>query len=620
MYVTLVFWLALFFPGYAVVRRWFDDESESGLLGVVALSYLLTLGLLSPVSILCYVLRAPVWVFAAYIVVIVVAALADLTRTGSWRELAGLGKQAIGLGLLIVALDIVSGAMVGGYSIGDAQVHLARIRFLTDHGFSNLDPFVSAPYFYPIYHTNLLHALHAGCVKLTGVDRFGVWFVSLAWAKVLVNSAAYYLAWCIFKSRLAGWAAALFSIVLWSPVPYTLYPNKIAPLFVVAMMFAFVVRILAEDCTWRRCTLLAIGALLLGQIHALYGAFAGLALGPPLCVCAVRALAKKRPDRNWLMVAVVALTLAGPFLFVSAKYTRPREVQLDASGRPVIEFEETRRFHHFDNNWIMYRFDRALGNYWWLGLGWGGVAVVIAVQGKSRRGALAALGILGTVSVFLYVPPLCTLLLRLTEREWILARFGFVLPLGFTVFAAGSLAVVIEQYVRLAALRHLLLLPIAALALLYGFRPEPFSWSSHIKKLTLPAQQRQLPLRRVRQTGAFAREHIEPGATVLTSPEEALSLVMLVDCYVVAARSSSNGVLDLPQRRADLETMIDVNTSIEERNSQLTKLASLLAKYNVRYYLSVHGETPPWRREWVKRHWYAKPWLLIEFDQRAIER
>ncbi len=88
MYVTLVFWLALFFPGYAVVRRWYRDESESGLLGVVALSYLLTLGLLSPVSILCYVLRAPVWVFAAYIVVIVVAALADLTRTGSWRELA----------------------------------------------------------------------------------------------------------------------------------------------------------------------------------------------------------------------------------------------------------------------------------------------------------------------------------------------------------------------------------------------------------------------------------------------------------------------------------------------------------------------------------------------------
>jgi len=613
MYLTLVFWLALFLPGYAVVRRWYRDEFESGLLGVVALSYLLTLGLLSPASILCYVLQFPVWVFAGCIVAAVAAAMIDLTRTRSWTELGRLGKQALGLGLLIVLLDVIGGATVGGHFLGDARVHLARIRFLVDHGFTNLDPFVATPYFYPIYHTNLLHALYAGCVKLSGVDHFGVWFVSLAWAKLLVSSAAYYLAWSIFKSRLAGWAAALFSVVVWGPVPFTLYPNKVAPLFVATTMFAIVVRMRSDACSWRRCVLLAIGALLLGQIHALYGAFAALAFGPLLTVSALRAVKAKRADRNRLAVAVLALALAGPFLFISTRYTRPREVQLDASGRPVVAFDMTPNFHHFDNNWIMYRFDRALGNYWWFGLGLGLVAVVPAVWREPREGALVALGILGTVAAFLYVPPLCTLLLHVTEREWVVARFGFMLQLGLTVFAAGSLAVIVEQYVRFGALRQLLLLPIAALALPYGARPDSLSWPYYFKKLSLPPQQQTMRLRGAREAGAFAREHIEPGATVLTSPEEAVPLVMMADCHVVAAFSSNNGVSDLPQRRMDLGTMVDGNAPVQQR-------ASLLAEYDVRYFLSMDEESPPWRQEWVKQHWYVKPWLLVEFDQRAIRK
>ena len=142
MYLTVLFWLALFFPGYAVMYRVFRDELDSGIVGTIAISYLLTLGLLSPVSIICYVVRTPVWVLSAVTVVVVVAALVDLWRSKAWGCLGRMVRGPALIGLAVIALDMVAGLLVGGHLGGDAQVHLARIRFLVDRGISNEDPFV----------------------------------------------------------------------------------------------------------------------------------------------------------------------------------------------------------------------------------------------------------------------------------------------------------------------------------------------------------------------------------------------------------------------------------------------------------------------------------------------
>ena len=64
MYVTALFWIALALPGYVIVRRFWTGDLRAGLPGVIALSYLATFGLLSPVSIVGYVLGAPLWVFS----------------------------------------------------------------------------------------------------------------------------------------------------------------------------------------------------------------------------------------------------------------------------------------------------------------------------------------------------------------------------------------------------------------------------------------------------------------------------------------------------------------------------------------------------------------------------
>lgn len=86
MYASLLFWLALLLPGYVVVRRVSKDDLESGLLGTIGLSYLAVFGLLSPVSIVCYLLHAPLWVFSAICAIAVVAAAVEVTRQGWWRD------------------------------------------------------------------------------------------------------------------------------------------------------------------------------------------------------------------------------------------------------------------------------------------------------------------------------------------------------------------------------------------------------------------------------------------------------------------------------------------------------------------------------------------------------
>jgi len=617
MYWTILFWLALFFPGYAVARRFFRDELDSGIVGTIAISFFLTLAILSPFSIVSYVLRLPVSAFALVIVAAIVAAGVDLVLSRAWRPLAGMMSWPVAVGLAVLALDAAVGMLVGGHVMGDALVHLARIRFLVDHGFSNVDPFVGHGYFYPIYHTNLIHALYAACVTLTGVDHVSVWWVSLGWAKLLVTSGAYYLAWSVFRKRLAGWAAALFSLVIWGSVPYVLYPNKIAPLFVCAVMFGVAVRMLATGCTWRRCVLLAIGSLLLGEIHALYGAFAALALAPPLAVRGVHAWTRRRAGGHggaraarWI-AAILCLAPAGPFLAVAALKAGPVEQSTQTGADDEADEAPAANIHQFADGSIMYRPDRAFGNYWWYGLPLFIAAAALALRRSDRAGVVAMLSILAVVAAVLFIPPVCSELLALTGRQWIVSRLSFVLPLTFVAIVAGSLGTVIDAHVRPIALRGALLLVIMLAAVPYGGRQGSLSWQAYAQKLSKFKERQARALGGARAVEAFVDGKIEPGATVLTTPREAVPLVMVVDCFVVAASSSNNGVPDLQQRFEDIDVMLDGTAPIGRR-------AALLKKYDVRDFLSTKGTSPRWPGNWVKEHWFEKPWLIVEFDRHAI--
>lgn len=585
MYISLLFWLSIALPGYVIVRHFWEDELKAGLMGTVALSYFAGLGLLSSVSILCYLVHAPLWVFSAACFISVVAAVIELTRQGWWRASGKLLLGGLCFELAIVAADLILGGMVGAKTGGDAPVHLSRIRVLLDHGFNNFDPFVGAPHFFSIYHTNLLHALQASCSQITGVHHISVWFASLPWAKLLVYSGAYYLAWSVFERRWVAWVAVVFTVAWWGPVKYVIYPNKLTPLWLLAMMMGFAVQACRSTNGWRVPLKLLIGSLLLGQLHSLYGAFAGIAMAPLLAGVGIRRFLTSDAQRWQTVACILAPTAALPFLLVSKLTVRP-----DVTGAApkavaaTAEEPDTER-----DEWVSIRPRRGWGR-----LDWRTACLAVAISGAMlshrRRDALALLAISGTVLFIHVVPPLCTLAMAAFQKKWILGRMGIVLDLAYVAIVPASFAFLIEPRIKYRWLLPLLSVVFFAGGLLYPKRTDTTTWKSYHEIINAPREARKGYLKMTEVVLSFCQDRLPDGETVLIEDQQGMVLTMVHDCHIVAPKRGGNGVMDLAQRRVDLNLMLDPETPWETRRE-------LLRKYDITYFFPAVAPV-----DWVRGH------------------
>jgi hypothetical protein len=608
IYRSLLFWLALLLPGYVVVRAVFRRDLHSGLLGTLAVANLATWGLLSPVSILCYVFRAPVWVFSTACSVAILAAVFEITRRRWWGALGKLLIAGSSVALLIVALDMIASARVGAFADGDARVHLARIRFLLDYGFNNDDPFVAVRYFFPLYHTNLHHALYAACAQVTYLDHHGVWWTSLAWGKLLAASGAYYMAWCLFENRWAACGTAVFAVLCQAPLTFLVYPNKLAPLWVIPVMIGSAVQAGRSPCPWQVPAKIGIGSLVLGQLHGLYAAFAGLLLGPPLGALAGVKLARRRPGGRWLACCVLALGVALPFVWASEVGSRPRGTGPAPSAGTTNG--KTGRFVRFENGWVMHNPRHGIGSQygWRAALLAAGAAVALRTNRRKEAGVL--LGVVGTAAALLYIPPVCSILLRLAGREWILARLQFAMYLGFIGFVPAVIVFLMNGLVRTRWVLAGLTILVSGLALPYAWRSGTFTWSAYGRALTAPKAVRTISLWGPRTNAALLAAHVPAGSTVLVRAANAAGVVAAYDCHVVASNTASNGVVDQAQRRKDLARMLARKTPWPRRRA-------LLRQYGVTHYVAVRGETlHPWLERAGTQAWQGQGLLLIALDTR----
>lgn len=584
-YLSLLFWLALVIPGYAVVCHLDRAQLKSGFLGTLGLSYAATLGLLAPISILCYLWSLPLAVFSSVCVLLVLAGAIEITRKRWWHDAHKLIVGAFGIELLILVIDMVMGARAGAMLGGDARVHLARIRFLLDHGLSNLDPFCAVPYFYPIYHTNLLHALYAAAAQLTGGDHLLAWHVSLPWGKLLTASGVYYLVWSVFGRRWPAWVAVVFAVGVSGPVTFTIYPNKLAPYWLAPYMIGFAIQACRTECSRRTCVQLAAGALVLGQIHGLYALYTVGIIAPVVGVRFLTHLLRRKPDRWRLATCILALSLALPFPLISKLKSRAP----DSSVQEVQAADRTSAgFVEFANGWVMRDPMCGFGGGGPWSLPVLGAGIICALAGSRRREAAISLAIIGVVAAVYYVPPLCSAVLNFVGEEWILIRLGFVLRLGFFIFGPGVLAFVLLPKARHWWVQTLLSLLAFAAAFPYAGHNKPHDWQTYGM---IARRQRLGQVKRYGELRRFLEKQVPAGNTVLTDSREGMLLVMLHDCYVVASASSSLGIADLPQRRKDLEAMLSDETGWELRRQ-------LFRSYDIEYYYP--GQARP---KWVEAHW-----------------
>ena len=502
--VPLIFWAMLLVPGFAVARRWTSDELQGGLLPGLAVSWMASLVVLAPIIVILYLLHLPIWVPVILVALFIAWGVVDLIRTRAWSGVGKLLLASIGIEILLIAAELVFSGRHGSILAADARVHMARIRFLYEHGLSNLDPFIATAYPYPIYHTSLHHALFAIGSRLTGVDPLTFWYGSLPAVKLMIASGMAYLAWAVVGGRWAAWVAGVMVLVARGPITFSVYPNQFAPWFLIPVFFGVVARYLAG--AWQtpaasmKAGLVKLGgaAMVIGMVHPLYAGFV-VVIGAPVLFGTMfwRLIRRTVGVRSALLGGLVLMIFALPFPVAGKLMTVPRKAQYDharmtivdvpdedlakaadlkklpgvngmamTEGGPVTDKEKKSTYwfprlikkydgysyHEFGGySWISRTFGRDFtGAYrgglipaWRLLVVFLGLALGLLVL-KRRETWYLAMAIF-VIQAIVLIPPLCTFALIVLTAEWMLSRFSTLAFVLFIPLSMPMIAGVLEQ-------------------------------------------------------------------------------------------------------------------------------------------------------------------------------
>jgi hypothetical protein len=579
MFLSLLFWLVMLLPGYAVLRRVQTDSPACGLLGAIGLAYLWVFALLSPISILCYVLELPAGVFSTACVLAIVGGVLDIHRRGLWRELGRLVAGAVGIELLLVVADLVGGGLAGGFLAGDTEIHASRIRFLLDHGFSNASPFVDASSFFALYHTNLHHALYVACCQLSGADYLTVWYISIVWAKLAIAGGCFYLSWTVLRERWAAWLATLFLVVSFSPTPFLMYPNKLAPLWLIPIGMGLVVEICRGSGGMRAVIGLAATGWVLAQVHGLYAIFLGMVALPVWVVFfAIPRLRQGMTPTGGAgrlaATGLLALVIGAPFVLI-ARYggerPPPAAAELEKPKTPD-EQEKSSAFHEWNNGLIAMRLDKFMGGQGRYRIPLmlvGGATLLVLNRGRREVGAL--MGMAGVALAVLFVPWLCTGFADLLGARWVLGRIGPTFGLAFAVLTAGALGVLLAPRLPRWWMRAPLSLAVAGLAIGLVYSRGEHSWEAYQRKFRNPSEEGLKWLRALQARRELLREHVPAGSTVLAHPRDGRHMTLLHDCYIVMPDRGAGVGPTLRERRGDLNIMLSARTPWPQRRELLVK-------------------------------------------------
>jgi hypothetical protein len=431
-------------PGYAALRGLMRDDLRCGAPGIAAVSYVGTFALIAPVTIASYIWQWPLAVVTLTLVGLIGLALLTITVRGWWRELGRALASMLCLEAALLAVDLVLGARVGPIYGADAVVHLMQIRELREHGMSNFHPAYAFPSFLPIYHTNIFHAMVAAIAQLGRINLFDAWWSTLLWGKVVTVGAVYFLGWRVYEREWAAWAGAVLVGTALAPLTFVLYPNKLAPFWLIPVALAQVIPLCTRSGRLRDVWLFAAAAFVLGQVHGMYAVFLGLAVAPVWLGFLLRRIWRGPRRYAPLLVALSALLLPVPFVLTS--YLVERAPRAAPAFRPLERTtleEEPHRFLTVGQNFVMVRPS-----------GWREVGILLglclSLRSPRRDEARVLFLISVSVGAWLFVPLLCTPLLRAFGEAWMVLRMYPFIALGFAVLAAGGYAHWLERRLQAA--------------------------------------------------------------------------------------------------------------------------------------------------------------------------
>ncbi len=640
-----VFWLLLLLPGLAIAERFAPEELASGPIAAIAVCAAATLAALAPLVAILYLVGAvapvPIEALAAILAIAIAGGAIACLRRGGWRRVGSLAIALLSVEAAILLVDLVLSWRVGSMLGADARIHVTRIRFLWEHGLSNLDPFVADASPYPIYHTNLWHALIAAGARLCGCDPLVMWHASLPAAKALIATGLAYLAWALLGSRWAAAVAAVMAVALRGPTTYAIYPNQLAPWFLLPVLAGVVLRACerrgpatSEDSPLRAAAKTALLAWCLGMFHPLYAGFAAVALAPVLLLASAWRWIGTRDLRPAaalaaLLLAALPSPLIGAALTVpersvaraaaapEAERARPPEEEGDASAGEDVPTAAMARLSTAapaaETAPSGFRIDdagrtfRAWGRGFTGGDGWRLwvllAAVGLAVPLRRRVAPLLAAAAIGTILGIMLWPPLCHAALGVLGAVWMLQRFETIADILWVPLSAPLAAALLEPWIRWRLLQTLLVPLAIPVALWHGWYQAPYDWRSYLAR-AMPAEEARLgrelrPMLRLQQRLA---EWIPPGAVVVCEPALADRTTMLHGVRVIAPQRSSTGVEGLRWRTRQLRRML------AERTDEATR-GSLFARFGATHLVA--ADLPDWAELWAaERRRFGGLWVV----------
>lgn len=650
--LPLLCWLALAVPGAAAVRRFVPSAWGGGILSMLGIGWMATFAMLAPVVVLGYLLRLPVGPIAVLTLGMVVIGAVDLLRGIDWRRAHAALPPAMILAAAIVLADVVMAERIGAILDNDARVHLARIRFVLDHGLSNVDPFVRAPieHPYPLYHTNLLHALHAMIAWITGLDPLDAWFGSLGASRLMVAAAGAWAAWALVGGRWAPWIAAIVVLLARIGIDYMPYPNQLAPWFAVPMALGITALVLGHDARPLVGTsACALTNLVVAMVHPLYAGFLLVMLGPVLLsIAMVRSVRRiGRPvvplacilgfalSAVPMLVAVRAMT-AGPGrgadVASASAWERAQSVDDAASqaslrpgaGTPdALGRARTLAIHRQDGFTMSARDGRLMiSRDWGRGFtgGWGGLrgwrlwtalaATVLALGGLGRPQAMVALGAIAVVLGVMSVPVLCTGAIGFLGAQWMILRFEALAGVAWCLLAVPVGAALLERWSGgRRTLAFVAGAGVTALAVWIGLGNDGVKATEKLERW----RDRASASAGTRSGAAFDglvgnREWLErvmpKDAVVACGRLTGTWAAMLRGPRLVCSERSSTGVTSGATRTRHVAELLDDATDEDRR-------AELLHHYGITHVL-IGGRNPAWLDYWADRvdegegHWLTR--------------
>jgi len=292
-----------------------------------------------------------------------------------------------------------------------------------------------------------------------------------------------------------------------------------------------------------------------------------------------------------------------PFILVS-KWKTPTVNTATVGETAAIS--DSGFFVRTSGRWVMRNPDNlvaTLGGGVGSSIGWG-AGIVCALAARRRKEAAVVLGIAATGMAIFFTPPVCTFFLQRLGEEWVMQRFDYIYGVCHIALVPGAIAFVLDAGASFPLVRALLAGSALALGVFMTGHIEPDDWGTLLLNARESPDARRQYVRFLGGIQELLAEAVPKGETILAEPGMGVDLTVLGDYHIVMSATASNGVPDLPQRREDLQRLLDPSTPWEPRRA-------LLRKYGIRYFFPL---TPPvdWAQAHMERFWKRDKWLIVK--------